>query len=146
MVTTSLLLIGLFFQAVLAAFVYQDAYSRGDDEGLWVVMTLLLGIFGVLMYLLSRPDEKIPEDERTHSASSIVLKGLGIYLVSIVGGLLVGLIAVLGIDNVVELPQPLMAVLNHAVLLVFLILSPLTLYAFRNIERVNNLLPDRRVS
>jgi len=138
-----IILVVLVLQGMLAAAVYSDAYERGDDEGLWVTMTLLLGMFGVLLYLLNRPDKRIPEEERNQSASSIILKVIGIYVLSIIGGALVGTIVAIGFASTVETPQS--QLVELAILLVFLIASPLTLYSVRNIEWVNNLLPDRRV-
>jgi len=87
-----IILLGLLFQGMLAFGVYNDAYQRGDDEGLWTVITLLFGVFGVLMYLLQRPDERLPDDEQEQSASTIGLKIVGLYGGAVIGGVIVAVL------------------------------------------------------
>lgn len=87
-----IILLGLLFQGMLAFGVYNDAYQRGDDEGLWLVMTLLFGVLGVLIYLLQRPDERLPDDEQEQSASTVGLKIVGLYGVAVIGGVIVAVL------------------------------------------------------
>lgn len=51
-------------QLALAKFTADDAHSRGHDRLLWATVVVLFGILGVVVYLLKRNDEKIPEAER----------------------------------------------------------------------------------
>ncbi|MDS0260888.1 hypothetical protein NDI56_15895 [Haloarcula sp. S1CR25-12] len=94
-----LLLIGLFFQGVLAIAVYRDAYSRGVDEGVWTVIAVLFGIVGVLLYLLARPDQTIPEDEREQAASTQGLKTIGVYSVAVIVGVIIAMVIGIGVAD-----------------------------------------------
>jgi len=84
-----ILFMALIFQGILAVAVYNDAYQRGDDEGLWVVLTLLFGVLGVLLYLLQRPDERLPADEQEQSASTVGLRIVALYGGAVIGGVIV---------------------------------------------------------
>jgi hypothetical protein len=53
----------LAVHAVLALAVAADARRRGRSVGTWVAVTLLTGLFGVLVYVLSGDDEDVPLDE-----------------------------------------------------------------------------------
>jgi len=59
----TLLVVGMM-QLVLAVFVNVDAHKRGSSEWFYTGLVLFTGIFGILVYLLSRPDEKIPREQR----------------------------------------------------------------------------------
>jgi ABC-type tungstate transport system substrate-binding protein len=52
----------LYFFMLLG--VYADAYKRGANQYLSTLLTLCTAIVGAILYLLVRPDEKLPKDER----------------------------------------------------------------------------------
>jgi hypothetical protein len=60
---SSLLKGTLVVHAVLAAVVAVDAKRSGRCVGKWAAVTLLTGLFGVLVYVLSGGDEEVPLDE-----------------------------------------------------------------------------------
>ncbi|MBS7251343.1 MAG: hypothetical protein KIH08_12275 [Candidatus Freyarchaeota archaeon] len=39
---------------VLAIWVYRDAESRGENGALWLIIVLLLGLIGLIIYLIVR--------------------------------------------------------------------------------------------
>jgi hypothetical protein len=39
---------------VLAVWVYRDAESRGENGALWLIIVILLGIIGLIIYLIVR--------------------------------------------------------------------------------------------
>jgi len=43
---------------LLAVWVYGDAKKRGENAALWVLIVLLTGIIGFIVYLIVRPKEK----------------------------------------------------------------------------------------
>jgi len=45
---------------LLAVWVYKDAKKRGENAVLWLLVVLLTGIIGLIIYLLVRPKEKAP--------------------------------------------------------------------------------------
>ena len=53
----------LVFHALLAVVVAVDAKRHGRSVGKWVVVTLLTGLVGVLVYARSGGDEDVPLDE-----------------------------------------------------------------------------------
>ena len=53
----------LVFHALLAVVVAVDAKRHGRSVGRWVVVTLLTGLVGVLVYARSGGDEDVPLDE-----------------------------------------------------------------------------------
>ena len=62
--------VALFIQLLLANAVYKDAYQRGADQGFYTVLVLITGIIGVLFYLIGRPTEKRPPEERNQSETT----------------------------------------------------------------------------
>lgn len=135
MMIVELLLFGLLFQGILAAFVYQDAYQRGDDEGLWTVVTLLFGVIGVLLYLLQRPDEHLSDDERERSASTLGLRVVALYTGSLVVG---GFIAFVGAGVYLEQVN---APNGNVVFFPLLCIPPIVLFLYRNRGRVIGAVP-----
>lgn len=49
-----LLLLGLVINILLTVWVYQDIKKRNTGSGIWIVITLLTGLFGALVYALTR--------------------------------------------------------------------------------------------
>jgi len=47
----------------LCIWVYRDAESRGMNGALWLIIVILTGIFGLLIYLLVRSGEKGKKEE-----------------------------------------------------------------------------------
>ncbi|MEM2146522.1 MAG: hypothetical protein QW279_14265 [Candidatus Jordarchaeaceae archaeon] len=39
---------------ILAIWVYRDAESRGENGALWLIIVLLLGLIGLIIYLIVR--------------------------------------------------------------------------------------------
>ncbi|HVL87889.1 MAG TPA: zinc ribbon domain-containing protein [Candidatus Thermoplasmatota archaeon] len=50
----------LAVQIVLAIWVYTDAQKRGDNAVLWLLIVLLTGLIGVVIWLVVRPPERGP--------------------------------------------------------------------------------------
>jgi formate hydrogenlyase subunit 3/multisubunit Na+/H+ antiporter MnhD subunit len=80
---------GVIFQIILAVAVVNDARSRGHDGLKWLVLTLLFGIAAVLIYLITRNDEKLPESDRPED---IGVRAVTLYSITIIGGLILGLV------------------------------------------------------
>ncbi|MDP7420733.1 MAG: PLD nuclease N-terminal domain-containing protein [bacterium] len=51
----------LIVHILLTVWVYQDIRTRSSGSGLWIVITLLTGFFGALLYLLARLGDKKEE-------------------------------------------------------------------------------------
>jgi hypothetical protein len=82
---------GIVIQVALARYTAADAYSRGENGLNWFVVVSTLGIIGVLFYLLSRPDRRLPEDEQPQNKVDPILAKVGLYgVVSVVGVLIAG--------------------------------------------------------
>lgn len=47
---------------VIAIWVYKDAERRGKNGALWLIITILLGIIGIIIWLIVRPP--IEEEEK----------------------------------------------------------------------------------
>jgi len=45
---------------LVAIWVYKDATSRGANGVLWLIVVVLLGIIGLIIYLVVRPKETAP--------------------------------------------------------------------------------------
>ncbi|RLE58681.1 MAG: hypothetical protein DRJ32_05980 [Thermoprotei archaeon] len=45
---------------LLAAWVYEDAKERGEEAVIWLLIVLLTGFIGLIVYLLVRPKKKLP--------------------------------------------------------------------------------------
>jgi len=45
---------------LLCVWVYRDAKARGVDATLWLVIVLLTGIIGLIVWLAMRPEEGVP--------------------------------------------------------------------------------------
>ncbi len=50
----------LIISILIAVWVYRDAKSRGMSGALWLIIVLLFGIIGLIIYLVVRHD-KVPE-------------------------------------------------------------------------------------
>jgi lipopolysaccharide export LptBFGC system permease protein LptF len=59
----SILKLTLVFHALLALVVAVDAKRHGRSVGTWVAVTLLTGLVGVLVYVVSGGDNDVPLDE-----------------------------------------------------------------------------------
>ena len=64
MVLVWFLITTIIVQYILAKYTAKDAHSRGHNPTDWFVLVLLFGIVAILIYLLSRNDERLPESER----------------------------------------------------------------------------------
>jgi len=53
-----IVLVSLVIHILLATWVYQDIRRRGTGSGIWIVVTLLAGLFGAAVYALVRLGEK----------------------------------------------------------------------------------------
>ena len=51
-----LIIIPLVIQFVIAYWMYKDAKKRGEKEVLWLIVGLVGGIVGLVIWLLVRPD------------------------------------------------------------------------------------------
>lgn len=51
-----LIIIPLVIQFVIAYWMYNDAKKRGEKEVLWLIVGLVGGIIGLIIWLLVRPD------------------------------------------------------------------------------------------
>ena len=50
--------IWLIIWVLVAVWVYKDAESRGASGVLWLIIVILLGIIGLIIYLVVRPKHK----------------------------------------------------------------------------------------
>ena len=46
---------------IIAVWVYKDAKARGENAVLWLLIVLILGIIGLIIWLIVRPKEKKEE-------------------------------------------------------------------------------------
>lgn len=79
-----MVLVWLFFGALivqfaLAKFTADDAHSRGHNETSWFVGVLIFGIPAILVYLLTRNDQRLPESERPPNKLNARLSSAAIY-------------------------------------------------------------------
>jgi heme/copper-type cytochrome/quinol oxidase subunit 2 len=56
-------IIWLVIGILIAIWVYRDAESRGMNGALWLIIVILTGIIGLIIYLLVRAGEKGPREE-----------------------------------------------------------------------------------
>jgi hypothetical protein len=73
------LLVGVGIQVALARYTASDAYKRGAGGRKWFFTVLIFGVIGVLFYLLSRPDERLPPEEQSPNAVDTYLRKTIIY-------------------------------------------------------------------
>jgi len=52
----SFILFGFLVQLVIAYWMYKDAKKRKKEEVLWLIVGLIAGIIGLIIWLLVRPD------------------------------------------------------------------------------------------
>jgi len=45
---------------LVAIWVYKDAESRGASGPLWLIVVILLGLIGLIIYLVVRPSQQLP--------------------------------------------------------------------------------------
>lgn len=58
-----ILFIWYIFAIILANWVYKDAQKRIYNENIWILIVLISGIIGFLLYILHRDEEIIHEEE-----------------------------------------------------------------------------------
>jgi hypothetical protein len=80
-----LTVVGLALNLSIAYLTAKDAHQRGHDRDKWFVISSVFGIFGIIVYLLTRNDRKIPESERQPKRSGVRLSYVG----ASVGGMIV---------------------------------------------------------
>lgn len=85
MVLIFLTIVGLVLNLTIAYLTARDAHQRGHDRDKWFVIASVFGIFGIIVYLLTRNDHRVPESERQPKRSGIRLSYVG----SAVGGMIV---------------------------------------------------------
>ncbi len=51
--------IWLIIWILVAVWVYRDAESRGASGVLWLIVVIVLGIIGIIIYLVVRPKQKV---------------------------------------------------------------------------------------
>ncbi|MFB0559727.1 MAG: hypothetical protein ACETWM_00655 [Candidatus Lokiarchaeia archaeon] len=52
--TWIIILVWCVIGIILAIWVYRDAQSRGMNGALWLIITILLGLIGLIIYLVVR--------------------------------------------------------------------------------------------
>lgn len=55
---------------LLCVWVYKDAKARGEEGALWLIIVLIAGIIGLIIWLIVRPDEVKNPEEKCMIASS----------------------------------------------------------------------------
>ncbi len=58
-----LMILWLVIAIMIAVWIYRDATDRGQNGALWVIITLILGVVGLLIWLIKRPKTKQREEE-----------------------------------------------------------------------------------
>jgi len=56
MMICSFTLLGFLVQLLIAYWMYKDAKKRGEEEVLWLIVGLIAGIIGLILWLLVRPE------------------------------------------------------------------------------------------
>jgi heme/copper-type cytochrome/quinol oxidase subunit 2 len=56
--------VGLVVWIIIAVWVYRDAKRRGAPEVLWLIIALLTGLIGLIIYLVVRPKEIVAEAKK----------------------------------------------------------------------------------
>lgn len=64
------ILVWLVLNILLATWVFQDIRIRNTGSGLWIVITLIAGIFGALVYALVRLGDSPTEDDLAKSTKA----------------------------------------------------------------------------
>lgn len=72
-----LILLGLMLNFSIAYLTAKDAQKRGHDKDKWFIISFVLGIFGIIIYLLTRNDREVPESERKPNRSLVRLCYIG---------------------------------------------------------------------
>ena len=67
-----LLLLVAVVHILMAIWVYADNRKRGAGYGLWIVITLLSGFFGALVYAVIRLGDLAPSGSRPGGSSSMI--------------------------------------------------------------------------
>ena len=71
------LILGLIINAVMTAWVYSDAKDRNHpDPATWAVIVLLLGVIGLIVYLLKRPVKRYGSTESIEAKPPLKRKGV----------------------------------------------------------------------
>lgn len=79
------LLAAIVFQTILAIATANDANSRGHSGTKWLILTLIFGIFAILLYLITRDDKRLPEEEQPEKITGL---DVGVYISAIaIGGI-----------------------------------------------------------
>jgi len=85
-----LAIVGLALNLTIAYLTARDAHQRGHDRDKWFIIASVFGIFGIVVYLLTRNDRRIPESERQPKRSGIRLSYVGS---AVVGAIILFIIA-----------------------------------------------------
>lgn len=97
----SMVLLWFVIAILLAVWVYKDAESRGESGVLWLIIVILTGIIGLIIWLLVRPSRRYGRGESFRGnrglivvAAAVILIGAVATLVYAVGLLGFGVISV----------------------------------------------------
>lgn len=124
----AIIFIGIFIQVILALLTTNDAKKRGHDPIGWLIVTLFLGVLGVLFYLLTRNDQVIPEEERPDSEP---IKFLFLYGFVLFVGFFIFLFIGTLITPLFSSSQAAAAESNTLVGFVGMIITAVAVYAYR---------------
>lgn len=58
-------IIWLIIAILLCVWVYRDAQSRGENAALWLLIVLITGIIGLIIWLIIRPEKKKKRKSQT---------------------------------------------------------------------------------
>jgi len=64
-------LLWLIISILLCVWVYRDAESRGMSGVLWLIVVIITGIIGLIIYLLVRKDKQGPPSPATTSVTRV---------------------------------------------------------------------------
>ena len=84
MIIELITVVGLALNFSIAYLTARDAHKRGHDRDKWFIISSVFGIFGIIVYLLTRNDREVPESERQPKRSGVRLSYIGSAVVGIV--------------------------------------------------------------
>ncbi|WP_435186905.1 hypothetical protein [Halobellus sp. EA9] len=80
MIQIGLLLVVVTIQTTFAYFTARDAWSRGHDERRWFLLALIFSVPAIVIYLLTRRDQRLPEADRPSQRSKRWATVVGLYI------------------------------------------------------------------
>lgn len=100
MVAGEILAFVLLLHILLVYLTVKDARTRGHSEFWWGIFTIIFGIFAIIIYLLIRNDQRLPEAERPEVFDWV---GLGTNFSYIIAFILIILVSMAGMGVVGEM-------------------------------------------